>query len=128
MPAYYIGEHIVSDFTLFDAYLAKRDADDRTLRRPLSYKGGFTRNFGGALEAQSGGNHRDWRMGGDRSGCGRDRSYPWRVAHRCRQLAPCLSDQRSAVCSCDRAGVPVGTLPEAVPPLTYQYLTIVLAI
>ena len=23
MPAYYIGEHIVSDFTLFDAYLAK---------------------------------------------------------------------------------------------------------
>jgi uncharacterized protein (DUF1330 family) len=22
MPAYYIGEHIVSDFTLFDAYLA----------------------------------------------------------------------------------------------------------
>ena len=23
MPAYYIGEHIVSDFALFDAYLAK---------------------------------------------------------------------------------------------------------
>jgi uncharacterized protein (DUF1330 family) len=23
MPAYYIGEHIVSDFTLFDAYLVK---------------------------------------------------------------------------------------------------------
>ncbi len=23
MPAYYIGEHIVSDFMLFDAYLAK---------------------------------------------------------------------------------------------------------
>jgi uncharacterized protein (DUF1330 family) len=23
LPAYYIGEHIVSDFTLFDAYLAK---------------------------------------------------------------------------------------------------------
>jgi uncharacterized protein (DUF1330 family) len=23
MPAYYIGEHMVSDFTLFDAYLTK---------------------------------------------------------------------------------------------------------
>jgi uncharacterized protein (DUF1330 family) len=23
MPAYYIGEHIVSDFSVFDAYLAK---------------------------------------------------------------------------------------------------------
>ena len=36
-------------------------------------------------------------MGGDRSRCGRDRTRPWRVAHRCRQLAPYLSDQRSAV-------------------------------
>ena len=31
---------------------------------------------------------RDRHMGGDRSRCGRDRTCPWRVAHRCRQLAP----------------------------------------
>lgn len=49
---------------------------------------------------------RDRHMGGDRSRCGRDRTCLWRVAHRCRQLAPCLFDQRSAVCSGDRAGVP----------------------
>jgi len=46
-------------------------------------------------------------MGGDRSRGGRDRACPWRVAHRCRQLAPRLSDQRSVSCGRDRTGVPL---------------------
>ena len=50
---------------------------------------------------------RNRHMGGDRSRGGRDRACPWRVAHRCRQLAPRLSDQRSVSCGRDRTGVPL---------------------
>ena len=58
MPAYYIGEHKISNFALFDDYLAKVMPMVEPLRRPLSHKAGFTRNTGGGLETQSGGYHR----------------------------------------------------------------------
>jgi hypothetical protein len=55
----YIGEHIVSDIALFDAYLAK------VVPMIERFGGGLTRNPGGRLEAQSGGHHRIPRYGVD---------------------------------------------------------------
>jgi hypothetical protein len=58
VPAYYIGEHIVSDFTLFDAYLAKAVPMIERFGGRYLTKVGSHEILEGGLEAQSGGNHR----------------------------------------------------------------------
>jgi hypothetical protein len=58
MPAYYIGEHKISNVALFDDYLTKVVPMIERFGGRYLTKAGFTPNTGGGLETQSGGDHR----------------------------------------------------------------------